>query len=212
MGMMDAMVKMIGKNQREQMMVDMMPKMMDGINMAVFMPKMMQEMFGKITAEDVVQFIRDAITNREQFAALGQTIAEANLMKDMMFMSVESKYSFEETLEKLKASAPENGWNIPDDRDVKKLWNDEGISEMNFKATTLYFCNSEGGYAIAKDEDFRPMMVMMPMGVTVYETSTGVKVGAMNISIMSAMFAGTAGDVLYKSGKNLENTLAAVTK
>ena len=57
------------------------------------------------------------------------------------------------------------------------------------------------------------MSVMMPMGVSVYETSDGrVEIAAMNLGMMSGMFSGVVREVLNNGAGNLEKTLQGVVK
>lgn len=51
MALMDTMVKSISKEKREKMMINMMPLMMEGIDMNELMPKMMANMLKDLTAE-----------------------------------------------------------------------------------------------------------------------------------------------------------------
>ena len=54
---------------------------------------------------------------------------------------------------------------------------------------------------------------MMPMGVSVYETSEGqVELAAMNLGMMSGMFAGATEEVFGTGAKNLEKTLEGIVK
>ena len=57
------------------------------------------------------------------------------------------------------------------------------------------------------------MLKMMPMGVSIYETSNGlVEVAAMNLGMMSGMFSGVVQEVLNNGAANLEKTLQGVVK
>ena len=52
------------------------------------------------------------------------------------------------------------------------------------------------------------MSVLMPMGVSVYETNDGqVGIAAMNIGFMSMMFSGTVKKVLQEGGGNFRNSV-----
>jgi uncharacterized protein (DUF302 family) len=75
----------------------------------------------------------------------------------------------------------------------------------------LYYCNPEGGYAILKNDDFKALSVMMPMPVSVYERTDGtVGISAMNLGMMSGMFAGTVKEVLEKGAEDFEKSLEGV--
>ena len=80
------------------------------------------------------------------------------------------------------------------------------------RCTILYFCNPQGGYAIFTSNDpNKAITVMMPMGVSIYETTDGqVKIAAMNLSLMSNFFSGTVKDVVKDGGARYEKSLEAV--
>ncbi len=124
------------------------------------------------------------------------------MMPKMMFATYKSKLDFDETISSLEESAKKNGWTIPEIRDLQQDYIEEGLEDMT-KVKILYFCNSQGGYNILKDDDYKKMSVMMPMGVSVHETNDGqVRIAAMNIGFMSMMFSGTVKKVLQEGGGN----------
>ena len=61
MGLMQSMVTMMGEKKREELMTNMMPMMMDGIDLHEFMPKMMGNMLKELTAEDIVLFMLNGV-------------------------------------------------------------------------------------------------------------------------------------------------------
>jgi uncharacterized protein (DUF302 family) len=210
--MMDMMIKSIRQEKREQMMINMMPKMMEGIDIYEFMPKMMTEMLKDITVDDVIAFIKRAIQEKDKFKEVADKIAEANLMQHMMFKVYRSKLGFDETVSTVAEAASGNGWEIPDIRDLQEEYHKAGLSDMT-KVKILYFCNPPGGYDILKEDQNKSMSVMMPMGVSVYQTSDGrVEIAAMNLGMMSGMFSGAVKDVLSNGAANLEKTLEGVVE
>jgi hypothetical protein len=80
MGMMESMVHMMGRERRENMMMDMMPLMMEGIDLHEFMPRMMAEMLKDLSAEDLVGFLKEALGEKETFKKLLEKIVEANMV------------------------------------------------------------------------------------------------------------------------------------
>jgi uncharacterized protein (DUF302 family) len=211
-GMMDMMIKSISKEKREQMMIDMMPKMMEGIDMYEFMPRMMEHMLKDLTVDDVIQFLKLLAEDEEKLAEFGTKISEANLMRHMMFKTWESPLSFDETVEKVKDSAENNNWHVPEKRNLPKLWAEYDVPHAK-RIEVLYFCNPHGGAAIAADDVFKAMTVMMPMGVSVYEKEDGtIEVSAMNLGMMADMFPTPAKEVLQSSGLNLENTMKVLSR
>ncbi len=56
---MDAMISALPQEKREAMMINMMPLMMEGIDMNELMPQMMSNMLKDITTDDIVIFLKD---------------------------------------------------------------------------------------------------------------------------------------------------------
>jgi uncharacterized protein (DUF302 family) len=209
--MMDAMIKMLSPKKREEMMINMMPLMMEGIDMNKLMPRMMTNMLRDITADDIINYLKKTLKDKEKLNELGAKIQEANLMQQMMFRVDTSALSFEETVSSLSESAQQNGWIIPDTRDLQQEYNKAGLTDMT-RCTILYFCNPQGGYRIlTSDDKKKAMSVMMPMGVSVYETTGGqVEIAAMNLSLMNNFFSGVVKEVLKDGGERYEKSLEGI--
>ncbi len=94
------------------------------------------------------------------------------MMKKVMFKVSQSRLSYEETVKKVHEKALEVGWDVPMVFELQKHYIEHGLSDMS-KATNIYLCNPQGGYEIMKDDEFKPMSVMMPTPVSVYENSAG---------------------------------------
>lgn len=129
------------------------------------------------------------------------------IMPKKMFATYKSKLGFDETVFSLGESAKNNGWTIPEIRDLQQDYIEEGHEDMT-KIKILYFCNSQGGYNILKDDNYKKMSVMMPMGVSVYKTNDDqVRIAMMNLGFMSMMFSGIVKKVLHDSGKRFTNSI-----
>ncbi len=64
-----------------------------------------------------------------------------------------------------------------------------------------------------RGDAYKPMAVMMPTAVSVYETSTGnVHVSRMNLGRMSTMFGGTVKAALKGGGAKLEKALEGIVE
>lgn len=128
----------------------------------------------------------------------------------MMFESHLSRFNFAETVAKVQVAAKENGYTVPQVLDLKGHYNDEGKPEMS-RATTVYCCIPESGIEMTRDDANKPMLVMMPTGVAVYETSTGeVRVAHMNFGLMRHMFGGAVKKALSKSAGNMAKAMADI--
>lgn len=207
MGLMDVMIKSIKREKREEMMVNMMPLMMEGLDINELMPKMAVAMFKDVTSEDIADYLKNTLEDKEKLQKMANKILEANPMAKMMMKKYKSKLGFDETVNALMDSIPKNNWRIPDTRDLQKLWIEEGLKEAP-KIKILYLCNAKGGYEITRDDELLPMTVMMPLGLSIYETSKGeVEIAFMNLGMMSGMFSGVTHEVLKSSAQNLENAI-----
>ncbi len=207
MGLMDSMVKLLPKEKREEMMVNMMPLMMEGMDINELMPKMMVAMFNDVTSEDIADYLKDTLEDKDKLQEMVNKMLSANPMAKMMMKKYRSTLGFDETVNALMKSIPKNNWAIPDTRDLQKLWVEEGIKEAP-KIKILYLCNAKGGYEITREDELLPMTVMMPMGLSIYETSKGeVEIAFMNLGMMSGMFTGVTNEVLKSSAQNLENAI-----
>jgi uncharacterized protein (DUF302 family) len=210
MGMMQFMVNTMGKERREGIMTDMMPLMMDGIDMHKFMPKMMGNMLKDLSVENIAGFLKAALGEKETFKKLLENLIEANMVTKMMMKSYTSKLGFDETVEALEYNAVKCGWEIPQVRDLQNTYKKAGLSDMT-RVKILYYCNPEGGYSILKNDEFKAMSVMMPMPVSVHEKNDGtVGISAMNLGMMSAMFSGDVKEVLTQGAENFEKSLEGV--
>jgi uncharacterized protein (DUF302 family) len=135
-----------------------------------------------------------------------------NLMTKMMFTVHKSELGFDETVAALKESAVKHGWQIPMVHDLQKTYQEAGHEDMT-KVTTIYLCNPDGGYRILQDDENKPMAVMMPTGVSIYETQDGeVYISGMNLGQMSMAFGGVVKEVLKEGGANYEASLADIAK
>ena len=130
-----------------------------------------------------------------------------NLMRKVMLSVHQSELGFDETVAAISEAAVKHGWDIPMIHDLQKNYQEAGHEDMT-KVKIIYFCDPHGGYKILLDDENKPMSVMMPIGVSVYETSAGqVEVAAMNLGRMSMMFGGTVKEVLREGAGNYARTL-----
>ena len=128
-------------------------------------------------------------------------------MKAVMFKVSRSQHDFEQTVQMVRQNGLRVGWDVPWSFELQRHYCESGLSDMT-KAVNVYLCNPQGGYDIMKSDVYKPMAVMMPTAVSVYETSGGeVYVSRMNLGRMSSMFGGTVREALRDGGTNLEQAL-----
>jgi uncharacterized protein (DUF302 family) len=125
----------------------------------------------------------------------------------MKFTVHRSDLGFDETVAALKESAQEHGWEVSMVHDLHACYREVGFEDMT-RVTILYLCNPEGGYRILRDDVNKPMAVMMPMGVSVYETHTGeIHIAGMDLERIGMMFGGTVKQVLRQGAQDYRRTL-----
>jgi len=135
-----------------------------------------------------------------------------HLMKAAMFKVSKSEHDFERTVQMVQENAVRVGWDIPWCFELQQHYREKGLSDMT-RVVNMYLCNPQGGYDIMKDDVYKPMAVMMPTAVSVYETSGGeVYISRMNLGRMSAMFGGIVKNTLKGGGANLEEALEGVVE
>ncbi len=134
------------------------------------------------------------------------------LMKQMMFTVRKSKLDFEETITAIRESAIKSGWEIPSVYDLQQEYKKAGHEDMT-RMKIIYLCNPHGGYRILKDDADKPMSVIMPTGVSVYEDTAGqVYVAGISFDRMSGMFGGTAQEVLKEAAGKYARTLQDIAE
>jgi len=135
-----------------------------------------------------------------------------SVMKRMMMQEHQSRLDFETTVDRLREQALEVGWNVPVEFPLQKHYVEHGLEDMG-RCVNLYLCNPEGGYAISRDDVFKPMFVMMPTAVSVYESSAGeVRVARMRLGTMALMFGGVVRRTLKDGERRLRAALEGVVE
>ncbi len=138
--------------------------------------------------------------------------SQCGLMKKMMFTVSKSRLDFEDTVTALRESAIKSGWEIPSVYDLQQEYKKAGHEDMT-RVKIIYFCNPHGGYRILKDDVEKPMSVIMPAGVSVYEATDGrVYIAGINFERMSGMFGGTTREVLKEAAGNYARTLQDIAE
>ncbi len=135
-----------------------------------------------------------------------------HIMNTVMFKVSKSKFGFEDTAQMVRDNALRVGWDIPWRFELQQHYSERGLSDMT-RVVNIYLCNPQGGYDIMRGDAFKPMAVMMPTAVSVYETNDGeVRVSRMNLGRMSMMFRGAVREALKGGGANLESALETVVE
>jgi len=114
----------------------------------------------------------------------------------LMVKESPSPFSFDETIERLRAAVEERGWKIPHMHDLQETLNKHGFIVP--RTTVIEVCKPPIAYSMLKNDHARSMSAFMPCRISVYENSDHkVLISRMNGVNVSSMFLG----VIRKSMK-----------
>jgi len=127
----------------------------------------------------------------------------------MMINEDVSKYSFEETIEKLTESAVAMGWKVPTVHSLDKSVKGAGYDVLSVSVIEL--CHpGHAGKILSNDED-KIVTSMMPCRVSVYKKENGeVIVSRMNTGLVSSLFGGNVSTVMAEATNDTEKMLKSV--
>lgn len=132
------------------------------------------------------------------------------MMKKMMMVEHRSLHDFDTTVAQVRRQALAAGWNIPFEFPLQAHYLEHGFADMG-RTTNLYLCNPKSGYAISRDDRFKPMFVMMPTAVSIYEDSKGnVNIARMRLGTMAVVFGGAIKQSFKDGEARLKKTLEGV--
>ena len=133
-----------------------------------------------------------------------------SMMKMVMLEEYSCSLDFETAVERVRQQALDAGWRIPVEFPLQEHYIEAGLKDMS-KTHNLYLCNPEGGYTISRDDDFKPMFVLMPTPLSIYEDSKGrVKITRFRLGRMASMFGGEVKQTLLDGEARLQKALEGV--
>jgi uncharacterized protein (DUF302 family) len=134
-----------------------------------------------------------------------------NTAPGIMFIEKESKYGFDESVEKFKQATKEKGWKLPKVHDLQKTMAKFGKT-VN-KVQVFELCHPEHAYKILSRDAERVVVSLMPCRVAIYERSDGkVYVSMMNSGLMGGMMSGVIPEVMGIASKESEEIVDALIK
>ncbi len=140
---------------------------------------------------------------------ISQTTDKQN--KNAMFLENESKYGFDETVEKLKAEAEQKTWKVVAVHDLQNTLANNGYDVLPVKVFSV--CHPKHSSKILEKDDERLVSSLMPCRVSVYEKSDGkVYISRMNTGVLSKTFGGIIEEVMESSTAEIEEILKPLLK
>lgn len=134
------------------------------------------------------------------------TSAQSFMMKE-----VESKYSFEQSIEIFEESVNTQGWKIPAVHDMQKTMEKFGKDVQQAKVFEL--CHPEHAYEILSRDSERIVLSMMPCRIAIYEKSDGkTYVSWMNSKLIGGMMKGVVPKVMKAASQESDLMVAPLLK
>ncbi|MEN8194520.1 MAG: DUF302 domain-containing protein [Bacteroidota bacterium] len=130
---------------------------------------------------------------------------------DIMIVENESKYGFEETIEKIQQTSAEKGWKIPAVHRIDKAVNKAGYHSL--PVAVIELCKPSHAANVLENDDDKVVTSMMPCRVSVYKTKAGkVIVSRMNTGLVSKVFSETVAETMEAATLDTEEIFDVVIK
>ncbi len=151
----------------------------------------------------VSQLLITAGVDLNQKAHAGESFG---LIADSMMLEDQSKYDFEETVERFKEEVDNAGWGILNYHDMQAVKEGHGFEVREVKVFDL--CSAEYSAEILELDDERIVTPLMPCRVSIYKKSNGnTYIGRMNSPLMARFFGGTINDVMQVASAETEEII-----
>lgn len=123
----------------------------------------------------------------------------------------ESRFGFDETIQKIHDNADENGWKIPTVHDLQETLRKNQIDVQEVKVIEL--CKPLYSGALMKEDPTKFVSALMPCRISVYRKSDGkTYISRINSPMLSMFMGGTIGSVMGNAGTEMEVIIGRVIK
>jgi uncharacterized protein (DUF302 family) len=130
---------------------------------------------------------------------------------NQMFLENESKYSFDETIEKLNEIIAANSWKVITMHDLQAIMSKNGKDVLEVKV--IETCNPNHAYKLLSKDDERIISSMLPCRISIYKKSNGkVFVSRINAEMFASQIGGLMGEVMNDAFNDIENIVKKVVK
>jgi len=123
------------------------------------------------------------------------------IMREMI-KGIKSKYSFEETLERLKRKTEELGWTVIAQHDFSR--------KVGLHFAIIEICNRGFATKAVKKPENRWISAMMPCKFSIIEMPDGIHVFGMNMEVFAKIIHGELGELLAEVAEIDERVLSSV--
>jgi uncharacterized protein (DUF302 family) len=128
------------------------------------------------------------------------------IMKADFFIESESKFDFDETVQKFTAIAEQKTWKVTATHDLQQTMKTHGKDVLPVKVFAI--CHPKHSSKILEKDDERIISSMMPCRVSIYKKSDGkTYISRMNSVMMAQFFDGLIKEVMTESALEVEEMI-----
>lgn len=121
----------------------------------------------------------------------------------------ESRFGFDETVQKIHEKAEGTGWKIPAVHDLQQTLKNNDIDVQ--EVSVIELCKPQYSGPLMKEDTSKFVSALMPCRISVYRKTDGKSyVSRINSSMLSMFMGGTIGEVMGQSGNEIELILKEV--
>lgn len=133
--------------------------------------------------------------------------AHANQGQAQMFLQTVSPASLPETVKVFREEVAAAGWSILNTTNMAGILSTKGHTLA--PVLILDVCSGKYSARILAKDEYRFVTPLMPCRMSIYQTSKGqVIIARLNAQSMAPMFQGELGEIMSKSGAELEQIIS----
>lgn len=128
-----------------------------------------------------------------------------------LFIENQSKFDYEETLQKLATEIKAAGWGLKHTHDLQGMLKEK---DFDVNATSvLEICKPPFAHELLVDDELKIYASMMPCRISVYKKEDDkTYISRMNVEAFAAMIGGKVGSVMEKAYRDVEAFLVQIVK
>lgn len=128
---------------------------------------------------------------------------------DPMFLENESKYNFDETVEKLSVEVELKSWKVSTVHNLQEALKKNEIDVLPIKVFAL--CHPIYASKILLHDEGRIMSTLMPCRLSVYEKSNGLTyISRMDMGVFAKSIGGEAEEVMLAASGEMEEIISSL--
>ncbi len=132
-------------------------------------------------------------------------------METKIFKVDKSRYSFDETCEKISSAVLDKSWKISVVHDLKETMAKSGVEVLPVKVFAV--CNPVYAAMMLQNDDYRILSSMMPCRISVYEKSDkSVSVSRMDSDLFSQFLDNSLKSAIVRASADVEEIIAIALK